>query len=89
VLFHTGWDQHWRTETYWNGEHPFLHRRRRNLSREGGAKIVGIDSYNIDSIADGKRPTHSSCWAMTFRSSSTCADSANCPIQASDSLQCR
>src|SRR5688572_18427128 len=24
VLFHTGWDAHWRTETYWNGEHPFL-----------------------------------------------------------------
>src|SRR5215216_3658427 len=24
VLFHTGWDAHWRTETYSNGEHPFL-----------------------------------------------------------------
>jgi kynurenine formamidase len=59
VLFHTGWDAHWRTETYWNGEHPFLTERAATRLAKGGATIVGIDSYNIDSIRDGKRPAHS------------------------------
>lgn len=59
VLFHTGWDAHWRTETYWNGEHPFLTDSAATYLAKGGAAIVGIDSYNIDSILDGKRPAHS------------------------------
>ena len=59
VLFHTGWDAHWRTETYWNGEHPFLTEACATYLAKGGATIVGIDSYNIDSILDGKRPVHS------------------------------
>jgi kynurenine formamidase len=59
VLFHTGWDAHWRTETYWNGEHPFLTEGCATYLAKGGATIVGIDSYNIDSILDGKRPAHS------------------------------
>lgn len=59
VLFHTGWDVHWRTETYWNGEHPFLTEGAATHLAKGGATIVGIDSYNIDSIVDGKRPAHS------------------------------
>lgn len=58
VLFHTGWDAHWRTETYWNGEHPFLTEGCATYLAKGGATIVGIDSYNIDSIRDGKRPAH-------------------------------
>ncbi len=58
VLFHTGWDQHWRTETYSNGEHPFLTVGAANYLATGGAAIVGIDSYNIDSTTDGKRPAH-------------------------------
>ena len=59
VLFHTGWDAHWRTETYWNGEHPFLTEAAATFLAKGGAAIVGIDSYNIDSITDGRRPAHS------------------------------
>lgn len=59
VLFHTGWDAHWRTETYSNGEHPFLTESAAAYLAESGAAIVGIDSYNIDSIQDGKRPAHS------------------------------
>ena len=59
VLFHTGWDQHWRTETYANGEHPFLTEGAASYLAKGGAAIVGIDSYNIDSTTDGKRPAHS------------------------------
>ena len=59
VLFHTGWDAHWRTETYSNGEHPFLTEDCATYLAKGGATIVGIDSYNIDSIAHGNRPAHS------------------------------
>ena len=59
VLFHTGWDVHWRTETYWNGEHPFLTEACATRLAKSGATIVGIDSYNIDSTQDGKRPAHS------------------------------
>lgn len=59
VLFHTGWDAYWRTETYWNGEHPFLTEGAATYLAKSGATIVGIDSYNIDSISDRKRPAHS------------------------------
>ena len=59
VLFHTGWDAHWRTDTYSNGEHPFVTESAAEFLAKGGASIVGIDSYNIDSTSSGKRPTHS------------------------------
>ncbi len=59
VLFHTGWDAHWRTETYSNGEHPFLTEGCANRLAKSGAAIVGIDSFNIDATSDGQRPAHS------------------------------
>lgn len=59
VLFHTGWDAHWRTEAYWSGEHPFLTEGASERLAKAGAAIVGIDSYNIDSTTDGRRPAHS------------------------------
>lgn len=59
VLFHTGWDRHWRTETYSNGEHPFVTAEAAaHLARQGAA-LVGIDSYNIDDTNDLSRPAHS------------------------------
>ena len=58
VLFHTGWDRHWRTEAYGRG-HPFLTERAADWLVRAGAAIVGIDSMNIDSIATGERPVHS------------------------------
>lgn len=59
ILFHTGWDAHWRTDTYSNGEHPFLTEDAATHLAKSGAAIVGIDSYNIDSTVDGRRPAHS------------------------------
>jgi len=59
VLVHTGWDRHWRTEEYWSGRHPFLTHDAAVALAERGALLVGIDSYNIDDIADGSRPVHS------------------------------
>lgn len=58
VLVHTGWDAHWRTERYFEG-HPFLTRGAADALRDAGARLVGIDSYNIDDTADLARPAHS------------------------------
>jgi len=58
VLFHTGWDRHWRTDAYFEG-HPHLTERVAEWLVRAGAVIVGIDSLNIDSIATGERPVHS------------------------------
>ncbi|HKO97677.1 MAG TPA: cyclase family protein [Pyrinomonadaceae bacterium] len=59
VLFHTGWDKHWRTEKYSDGTHPFLNREAAEGLAAAGAKLVGIDSYNIDDTAALDRPAHS------------------------------
>jgi kynurenine formamidase len=57
VLVHTGWDRHWRTEAYQQG-HPYLTEAAARLLVEGGAKLVGIDSHNIDDTARRARPVH-------------------------------
>lgn len=57
VLFHTGWDRHWRTDAYFEG-HPHLTERAAEQLAKAGAALVGIDSFNIDSIATGERPVH-------------------------------
>ena len=57
VLVATGWDRHWRTDAYSNG-HPFLTEAAARLLVERGAKLVGIDSYNIDDTAKRTRPVH-------------------------------
>lgn len=58
VLVQTGWDAHWRTDVYFEG-HPFLTEDAARFLADGGAALVGIDSYNIDDTADGRRPVHS------------------------------
>jgi kynurenine formamidase len=57
VLFHTGWDRHWRTAQYGESA-PHLTRAlvERLLAEE--VVLVGIDSVNIDSIEDLTRPAH-------------------------------
>jgi kynurenine formamidase len=57
VLVQTGWDAHWKTESYFEG-HPFLTEDAARLLASNGAALVGIDSYNIDDTADLKRPVH-------------------------------
>lgn len=58
VLVHTGWDAHWRTDTYSAGQHPFLTRGAAEHLARAGAALVGIDSLNIDDDKDGTRPAH-------------------------------
>ena len=57
VLVHTGWDRHWRTETYFT-KHPFLTAAAAEWLVAGGAIFVGIDSHNIDDTAQRSRPVH-------------------------------
>ncbi|MEP6742864.1 MAG: cyclase family protein [bacterium] len=59
VLFHTGWDMRWRTESYSDGTHPFLTAEAAEFLAANGAALVGIDSYNIDDTSTGERPAHS------------------------------
>lgn len=63
VLFHTGWDMHWRTEHYSSGQHPFLAANGAEYLANSGAALVGIDSYNIDDTTGGSRPAHSTLLA--------------------------
>jgi len=58
VLVHTGWDEHWRKDQYFEG-HPFLTRDAAELLVWAGVALVGIDSLNIDDTADLSRPVHS------------------------------
>ncbi len=58
VLVHTGWEQHWRTEQYFEG-HPFLTEAAAEWLKKSGAALVGIDSLNIDDTVSNERPVHS------------------------------
>lgn len=58
VLLHTGWDRHWRTERYADGEHPFLTAAGARTLVDRGAVLVGIDGVNIDDTRGGERPVH-------------------------------
>ena len=58
VLVHTGWDRHWGSDAYFEG-HPFLTAEAADWLVDQGAKLVGIDSYNIDDTRTKSRPVHS------------------------------
>ena len=58
VLFHTGWDAHWRTDQYFE-DHPYLTAELANALVAAGVALVGIDSFNIDCTDSGERPVHS------------------------------
>lgn len=58
VLFATGWSLHWRSESYGAPDHPFVTREAAELLASRGAALVGIDSVNIDDMADHSRPAH-------------------------------
>lgn len=62
VLVHTGWARHWGSDAYFQG-HPFLTAEAAEHLRDQGAALVGIDSLNIDDIADLHRPVHTTLLA--------------------------
>lgn len=57
VLVQTDWSRHWNTEKYYEG-HPYLTESAADFLAQNNARIVGIDSYNIDDTSDGRRPVH-------------------------------
>jgi kynurenine formamidase len=57
VLVHTSWDEHWRTDAYFEN-HPFLTPAAARLLVQAGARLVGIDSHNIDDTRSRARPVH-------------------------------
>lgn len=58
VLVRTGWDRHWDSDAYGNGQHPFLTAAAAQWLVAAGAALVGIDSQNVDDTADPSRPAH-------------------------------
>lgn len=58
VLAHTGWDRHWGTPEYGAGA-PFLTEDGARQLVDDGARLVGIDSVNIDDTDGDSRPAHS------------------------------
>jgi arylformamidase len=58
VLLHTGWDRHWGTEGY-GGAAPYLTEAGARHLVDAGARLVGIDSVNIDDPLGDARPAHS------------------------------
>lgn len=58
VLVHTGWSKHWRTDQYFEN-HPFLTASAAEYLKGKGARLVGIDSHNIDDTRGKSRPVHS------------------------------
>jgi len=58
VLVHTGWDEYWATDKYYEN-HPFLTEDAAVYLKQCGAKLVGIDSMNIDDTRGNVRPVHS------------------------------
>ena len=58
VLVHTGWDRHWGTGKYADPSHPYLTAEATGLLATLRPAVVGIDSVNIDDMADLSRPAH-------------------------------
>lgn len=58
VLLHTGGDAAWGRPEY-TARAPYLTEAGARWLATHGARIVGIDSVNIDDIDDGRRPAHS------------------------------
>lgn len=57
VLVHTGWAGFWRTDRYFEN-HPYLTEAAAKHLVQAGAKLVGIDSHNIDDTRTRTRPVH-------------------------------
>jgi kynurenine formamidase len=57
VLFRTDFSRHWGTDAYFSAN-PFLTAEACEKLAAAGPAFVGIDSLNIDDIADMARPAH-------------------------------
>ncbi|HEX9986138.1 MAG TPA: cyclase family protein [Thermoanaerobaculia bacterium] len=58
LVVQTGWSRHWRSEAYAQADHPYVSRAAAQHLAGSGVALVGIDSVNIDDMADASRPAH-------------------------------
>ncbi len=58
VLLHTGADERWGSDAY-VVDSPYLSDAGARWLVEHGARLVGIDAFNIDDVKDPTRPAHS------------------------------
>lgn len=57
VLIYTNWSRHWNTEHYFEN-HAFITEQVAIWLVDNGAKLVGIDTHNIDDTRGKLRPVH-------------------------------
>ena len=58
VLLHTGWASRWSGPDYLQEAKPYLSGEAAEVLFAGGAALVGIDTWNLDDVADLARPAH-------------------------------
>ena len=58
VLCRFGWDRLWGQDDYF-AAYPFLSRAALRALMDGGARLVGVDTWNVDDNNDAERPAHS------------------------------
>lgn len=56
VLFNFGWDAHWGTERYYS--YPFISEDLIDQLISSGARLVGVDTINVDDSRNPVRPAH-------------------------------
>jgi kynurenine formamidase len=57
VLCRFGWDRFWGGDNYFSA-YPFLSRAALRMLIEGGVRLVGVDTWNVDDNGDAERPAH-------------------------------
>ncbi|HEX5590882.1 MAG TPA: cyclase family protein [Candidatus Limnocylindrales bacterium] len=57
VLLRTGWDRRWGTGAYWQPG-PFVGEALAVRLITAGARLVGVDCWNVDDTGDPRRPAH-------------------------------
>ncbi|WP_257128688.1 cyclase family protein [Priestia megaterium] len=57
VLIHTGWDQYWNTDQYFEN-HPYLTEKAAQYLVDKRTSLVEIDSVNIDNTSGKGRPVY-------------------------------
>ncbi len=56
VLIRFGWDQHWATPIY--DDYPFIDDDVIDALKQRGAKLLGVDTPNVDTRYNSSRPAH-------------------------------
>lgn len=61
VLVRFGWDRHWGTPAY--DDYPFIDHDVTAALVRRGVKLLGVDTFNVDTRADPARPVHTALLA--------------------------